>query len=299
MRHFVVAYNKSRKRRSLLISLIVFLYSSLGSNLGCQQTKPFDLYVSYAKHDADFVDHTLAPTLEHGLQARSAYRLCLRHRDFPPSYEVTSVYDTVSLAVDSSAKILIVLSKAYLAHEWHFLKAAIGGGAEWQTVRNRLVILCIDDLEQPDVRALAPELLAALVQGPVIKWGSNGFIQKLKLFLPEPVHATFQRQVTLRSMQQQQPQQPQPIYGGQEHLYHYIAENRHNHVYHTLQPSKLSFDIPSTHMTRQQPQQPQQPVDTPVALLRPSPISSVCHSHSLSTSSGTRLLTNNHEEYIV
>ena len=165
------------------------------------------MYVSYAKHDADFVDHTLAPTLEHGLQARSAYRLCLRHRDFPPSYEVTSVYDTVSLAVDSSAKILIVLSKAYLAHEWHFLKATIGGGADWQTVRNRLVILCIDDLEQPDVSALAPELLAALVQGPVIKWGSNGFIQKLKMCLPEPVHATFQRQVTLRSMQQQ-PQQP-------------------------------------------------------------------------------------------
>ena len=284
------------KANFLLISLIVFLYSSLGSNLGCQQTKPFDLYVSYAKHDADFVDHTLAPTLEHGLQpARSAYRLCLRHRDFPPSYEATSVYDTVSLAVDSSAKILIVLSKAYLAQEWHFLKAAII--ADWPNVRERLVILCIDDLEQKDVRALAPELLAALVQGPVIKWGSNGFIQKLKLCLPEPVHATFQRQVTLRSMHVQEQQQQQSVYGGQEHLYHYIAENRNNHVYHTLQqPSKLAFDIASTHL----PGQPgQQSVDTPVALLRPSPISSVCHSHSLSTSSGTRLLTNNHEEYIV
>ena len=239
------------------------------------------MYVSYAKEEADFVDHTLAPTLEHGLQARAAYRLCLRHRDFPPTYEVASVYDTVSLAVDSSAKILIVLSKAYLAHEWHFLKAAI---SDWQHWRDKLVLLCVDDLEQKDVRALAPELLAALVQGPVVKWGSNGFIQKLKLFLPEPVHATFQRQVTMRSMQ------PPPLYGttgvGQEHLYHYIAEQPH--VYHTLQPSKLQATTQSL-----------RPVEPPVATLRPSPISSVCHSHSLSTSSGTRLLTNNHEEYIV
>ena len=236
------------------------------------------MYVSYAKQEADFVDHTLAPTLEHGLQARAAYRLCLRHRDFPPTYEVASVYDTVSLAVDSSAKILIVLSKAYLAHEWHFLKAAI---SDWQGLRDRLILLCIDDLEQKDVRALAPELLGALVQGPVVKWGSNGFIHQLKLFLPEPVHATFQRQVTMRSMQ------PPPMYGsaGQEHLYHYIAE--HPHVYHTLEPSKLT----AAPALRQ--------VDPPLAVLRPSPISAVSHSHSLSTSSGTRLLTNNHEEYIV
>ena len=195
-----------------------------------------------------------------------------------------------SLAVDSSAKILIVLSKAYLANEWHFLKAAI---SDWHSVlRDKLVLLCIDDIEQKDVRALAPELLTTLVQGPVIKWGSNGFIHKLKLFLPEPVHATFQRQVTMRSMHQQ------PVYGGQEHLYHYIAENPH--VYQTLEPSKLAFDIAPSHSRPQQQSKLQSSLaDAPVALLRPSPISSVCHSHSLSTSSGTRLLTNNHEEYIV
>ena len=77
------------------------------------EQKLFDLYVSYAKTDADFVDHNLAPTLEHG--PRATYRLCLHHRDFPQD---SSIYDTVSLASESSAKILIVLSKAYLAESW-------------------------------------------------------------------------------------------------------------------------------------------------------------------------------------
>ena len=140
----------------------------------------------------------------------------------------------------------------------------------------QLVILCLDNVSD-ELRVLAPELLAY----PCIKWGSNGFMNKLRFFLPEPVHTTFQRSVTMRSIQQQN-----------EHLYHYIAEypriqsqqqqQIQQQIYHTLQDTKTNFTV-------------QQSFENPVMNSRQL---GICHTHSLSTSSGQRLLTNP-EEYIV
>ena len=147
------------------------------------------------------------------------------------------------------------------------------------------MILCLDNISD-ELRVLAPELLPY----PCIKWGSNGFMNKLRFFLPEPVHTTFQRSVTMRSIQQQN-----------EHLYHYIAENprlqhpqqqqqqqqqlHQQQIYHTLQDTKPNFTL----------QQQQQSFENPVMNSRQF---GICHTHTLSTSSGQRLLTNP-EEYIV
>ena len=69
------------------------------------QNKLFDIYISYSVKDFDFVDQTLAPTLERGA---TSYKLCLHQRDFPPN---ASLYDTVAVATESSSRVLIVLSK--------------------------------------------------------------------------------------------------------------------------------------------------------------------------------------------
>ena len=51
------------------------------------------------------MDTTIAPTLEHGA---TSYKLCLHQRDFPAN---ATVYDTVTVAAESSARVLIILSK--------------------------------------------------------------------------------------------------------------------------------------------------------------------------------------------
>jgi hypothetical protein len=281
--------------------------SSIGSSAmgggGVSEAKLFDLYVSYAKEDAEFVDHNLAPTLEHG--PRATYRLCVHHRDFPQDLSHASVYDTVAVATESSAKILIVLSKAYLAKEWPTVKPAILDSLRRSTAAsNKLVILCIDDVSEADLRS--SELLTYFINGPTVKWGSAGFINKLRFFLPEPVHTTFRRTVTLRTIQQSS------LYGGppqSEHLYHYIPES---HVYHTLEPMKLvaanstkQFNYgggPITNPTFvfkvDQPQLQRQPLENGPSAAMMAQLAA-CHSHSLSTSSGQRLLTSPTEEYIV
>ena len=46
-----------------------------------------------------------------------------------------------------------------------------------------------------------PELKQYLKQCAFVRWGSAGFLNKLRFFLPEPAFLTFQRNVTLRTLQ--------------------------------------------------------------------------------------------------
>lgn len=156
------------------------------------QNKLFDVYISYSSRDAEFVDHTLAPTLEHG---NTSYRLCLHQRDFPPS---ASMYDTVSVATESSARVLVVISRAYLAGEWPHVKIPLRNSLVRRD--NKLVLLLLDDLSQEEIEE-HPELKQYLRTSASVRWGSPGFMNKLRFFLPEPAIQTFQRSVTLRTLQ--------------------------------------------------------------------------------------------------
>ena len=156
------------------------------------QNKLFDVYVSYSSKDSDFVDHTLAPTLEHG---STAYRLCLHQRDFPPS---ASLYDTVSVATESSARVLVVLSRTYLETEWPHVRIPLRNSLNNRD--NKLIILLLDDIETEELNSY-PELRQYMKSCAAVKWGSPGFLNKLRFFLPEPVLLTFQRNVTLRTLQ--------------------------------------------------------------------------------------------------
>ena len=295
-------------------------------------TNLFDVYISYAKADSDFVDQNLAPTLEHHGGNGSTYRLCLHHRDFPlPNNDqhsqqqnnFTSIYNAVTLATESSAKMLLVLSKAYLAQEWPQVKTAILDSLHKATaggLQDKLVILCIDDINEADLRS--SELLPYFQTVPVVKWGSPGFLNCLRFYLPEPVHATFQRNVTLRSIQQS--------YGGvghhhpnqyqaqqqhhQEHLYHYIPADhsrtnsvQNSHLYHTLEPNRLMFGHPNMGLNSNKTSAKTNPTFVfkfdspslePSSLVSSQSTSNSCHTHSLSTSSGQRLLPSP-KEYIV
>lgn len=156
------------------------------------QNKLFDVYVSYSSKDSDFVDHTLAPTLEHG---STAYRLCLHQRDFPPS---ASLYDTVSVATESSSRVLVVLSRTYLETEWPHVRIPLRNSLNNRD--NKLIVLLLDDFETEELNTY-PELKQYLKTCASVKWGSPGFLNKLRFFLPEPVLLTFQRNVTLRTLQ--------------------------------------------------------------------------------------------------
>ncbi len=297
--------------------------------------KLFDVYVSYSLRDSDFVDQTLAPTLERGT---TSYKLCLHQRDFPPS---ATLYDTVAVAAESSSRVLVVLSRSYLEAEWPLVKAplraAVGSGDS-----GRLVLLLTEDL--PAEAEQDPDLAAYVQSCPVVRWGSPGFLNKLRFFLPESAFLTFQRSVTLRQLQQgpqqqqqvvqqvplptlpsggvyhqqqQQQQQHLGFYGPRsDHTYHSIPDT---HIYHTLEPRALlkphllQQQQQQQMLLMQQQQQQHQAAASLLALSLPPPSSaspqqhpnqqSSSHIHTHSSSSAAQLLPSSAvkrlEEYVV
>ena len=220
--------------------------SSRGSCISEQgKAKLFDVFLCYCNMDGEFVDHTLAPTLEHGA---TSYRLCLHQRDFQPN---ASIYDNVTLASETSSRILVVLSKAFLSSQWMHVKAPLRNSIQGHD--NKIVFLLLDDLRPEDLDLDLKHYLKVCAS---VKWGSPGFMNKLRFFLPEPAIQTFQRSVTLRTLHHSvtggsNPQNPNqsPVESSpmgsvntqttsvyhpySQHTYQSIPEA---HIYHTLDP---------------------------------------------------------------
>ena len=139
--------------------------------------------------DREFVEQSFAPNLEHG---NTSYRLCLHQRDFPAT---TPVYDTVSVAVESSGRALIVLTRAYLSLEWTQIRAPFI--ASIMNNNTKVVFVQLEDVTAEEISHYA-DFKHLLEDSPVVKWGDPGFWNKLRYFLPEPVYLTFHRNVTMR-----------------------------------------------------------------------------------------------------
>jgi len=151
--------------------------------------KLFDVFMSYSIEDRDFVEQSFAPSLEHGA---TSYRLCLHQRDFPAT---APVFDTVTVAVESSARVLIFLSRSYVVSQWSQIRVPI-----INSIKNNntsVVFVQLEDISDEQVN-INPDLKHLIEGSPIIRWGDQGFWNKLRYFLPEPVYLTFHRNVTMR-----------------------------------------------------------------------------------------------------
>ncbi|MCP3663620.1 MAG: TIR domain-containing protein [Gammaproteobacteria bacterium] len=187
--------------------------------------KLFDVFISYAPEDGDLVEGSLAANLEHGA---TSYRLCLHQRDFPPT---TPLADTVSVAVETSTRAVIVLSRAYLATQWvsirpSFMKAI-------KDNNTKVVFIQVEQLDDLDAGQTAPELRNLREDSPLVHWQDHNFWTKLRYFLPEPVYLTFHRSVTMRGTLQQQ-QQNHGGSGG-------AAGNLYQPVMHPHYPARIEL----------------------------------------------------------
>ncbi|PVD33560.1 hypothetical protein C0Q70_04817 [Pomacea canaliculata] len=71
----------------------------------------YDVFVSYANEDVDWVRQELIPTLE----GRHGLRLCIHQRDFPVG---GNIIDNISTCVHSSKRVLFVLSPHFARSRW-------------------------------------------------------------------------------------------------------------------------------------------------------------------------------------
>jgi len=277
----------------------------------------FDVFISYSAEDREFVEQRFAPRLEHGA---TCYRLCLHQRDFPPT---TPVFDTVSVAVESSARVLVVLTPSYIASQWNQIRSPFVSSIAANN--SKVVIVKLEDVEQVEVGRLAPDLFRLLEDSPSVSWGDPGFWNKLRYLLPEPVYLTFHRNVTMRGTLQSSSNLYQAVTGisspgaktathpapplyNLDHTYHSIDTN---HIYHTLDPVGGSTN--NIYLQYQPHGHNRVYTNSPLHSLQclspsfqsalpgtstptPTPTN---HTHTQSVSSGKRLLGVEDSEYIV
>lgn len=262
--------------------------------------KLFDVYIMYSKQEADFVHHTLSPTLEN---CSGSYRLCLHQRDLPTS---APVEDTISVAVELSERVLLVLTNSFLQSEWPLMRTALFDQLlQDDTYKDKLVILLIDEISDELVKN-NQDLCQLLQNAPIVRWGSPGYLNQLCFFLPEPPLQTFQRNITLRSFGSNAFSHTEKFHGVSSNTLARPPPSVYEHTYNSIpDPIYQSLEPHSFYRGRMQQRLP---VSTGLVLsLEPSSnlsspnhLPAAIHSYTHSTSSGQQLLTpNKQDEYLV
>lgn len=133
----------------------------------------YDAYIAYSLQDEHFVNQILANTLENDV----GYRMCLHYRDFNSS---TYIADTIIEAVESSKRVILVLSRNFLYNEWSRfeVKSAIH---EVLKRRRKLIFILYGNLPRRD---LDTDMRMYLRSNTCIEWDDKKFWQKLRLAMP-------------------------------------------------------------------------------------------------------------------
>ncbi len=151
------------------------------------QNKLFDAFLSYSAKDDSFVQQMLATNLEYG---SPTYKLCLQHRDCPSGGGAYGLSETISQAVESSRRTVMIISPNFIKAEWcrfeykSALHQLFGNQRLYNKPAKRLIVILIGDVAQKD---LDPDLKLYLKTNTYLQWGEVGFWDKLRFALPDPV----------------------------------------------------------------------------------------------------------------
>ncbi|XP_014206646.1 toll-like receptor 7 [Copidosoma floridanum] len=205
----------------------------------------YDGYVCYSPKDEDFVLHSLAAELEHGVEG---LRLCLHHRDLPCLRAAAPV---VLEAAEASRRVLVVLTRNFMQTEWARFEFR---AAMHEALRGRpgqLVVIQVGPVSHELETDL--ELRPYLHTAVILRWGERKFWERLRYALPpgdalgRKTSSLYRRNVNTYTLEgrpekpvpspahhhhhhQQQQQQQQHLHHHHHHLHHH-----HPHLHHQQQ----------------------------------------------------------------
>lgn len=144
-----------------------------------ENDKLYDAYFVYSVRDSEFVSQVIGGELHN-----SGYNLCLHHRDIHAS---TYLNDSFQSAADASKKIVLVISMAFLQHEWSQPQFRVALQTVIENIRpsyrrHRLVLI----LTAPVELIVMDPIMQILIQTcPVVCWGEKRFWDKIRYALPD------------------------------------------------------------------------------------------------------------------
>lgn len=140
-------------------------------------SKKYDVFVSYAHQDEEFLRNELLPKLE---GPPINLKTCLHSRDWLVG---ESIPYNIAKSVEESRRTLIILSENFLQSIWGLLEFRAAHVQAAKEGRTRVVVILLEDVTHR--KDLDKEISAYLHTNTYIKWGDHLFWEKLAYALPK------------------------------------------------------------------------------------------------------------------
>lgn len=166
------------KKNWIYISRRLFRYGSEYS-LTLQRldsAKQFDLFLSFAHQDTQFVSDTLLPKLEKDFNQK----VCVHSRDWIAG---DLIADQIIQSVENSRRTVIVLTENFILSEWSYLEFRTAHKLSEQEGRPKVIMIVLNKDIVNDKR-LTPDIKSYIAINTYITWGDPDFWQKIRQVLP-------------------------------------------------------------------------------------------------------------------
>ena len=129
----------------------------------------YDVFVSYNRHDKDWVDEVLQPKLED----ENGIRLCLHERDFELGGEIM---EQVIDSIEKSRKTLLILSPHFVRSNWCKFEMRMAHQKFFRTGHDVLLLAILKPLDGVEI---TKTLKALLEQKTYVEWSEDQYGEKL------------------------------------------------------------------------------------------------------------------------
>lgn len=141
--------------------------------------KQYDLFISFAHNDSDFVKENLLPKLENEFDQK----VCVHHRDWIAG---ELIQDQILQSVESSRRTVIILTEAFILSEWSYIEFRTAHNMSIREGRPRVIVILLNEDIINDPR-LSKSLKSYTAVNTYLVWGDPDFWKKFKQILPNRV----------------------------------------------------------------------------------------------------------------
>ncbi|XP_054036004.1 toll-like receptor 2 [Dryobates pubescens] len=135
------------------------------------ENKPFDAFVSYSEHDANWTKQNLLEKLE-----MDGFKICYHERDFKPGHPVLG---NIFYCIENSHKVLFVLSPSFVNSCWCQYELYFAEHRVLNENQDSLIMIVLEDLPPNSVPQKFSKLRKLLKRKTYLKWSPEEHKQKM------------------------------------------------------------------------------------------------------------------------